>query len=246
MIRRRAVLVAVLCAAVVLPAGVEAVPPGGPADDPGDPPASISIDTTRVPRHGVVRFTGSGFLTSAGAPQVVYVKLDDHGVNGIGPFVADASGALSGSVSLDHREAPAGIGDTSRGHWLRFLAGPSGRYPANGPARVIKGSFAVVPAPIDLAATTLRAGATKLMLALRAGSSKGSTGMLLVRGAGRRSVLARGSYRLRDAARRSVVLSLTSSGRRILGRGRRVPVRVTLSPVGGGTLTLPATAERLS
>jgi len=245
MIGRRVALVVVLGAAAVLPAGVEAVPPGGPGDTPGDPPASVGIDTARVPRHGVVRFSGSGFLTSAGAPQVVYVKLDDHGVNGIGPFVADASGALRGSVSLDHREAPADIGDASKSHWLRFLAGPSGRYPANGPARVMKGGFTVLPAPIDLASATLRAGASKLILSLRAGSSTGSTGRLRVDRAGTRIVLARGSYQLRNRAQRSVGLELTSSGRRVLGRGRRVAVRVTISPATGDAVTLPATARRV-
>lgn len=142
---RRALLLSAGLAAAV-PAGVAvAIPPTGPAENPGTPPATVTIGTPRVDAAGgKVSFTGTGWLTSKGLPQKVYVKLDDHGDDGIGPFVAAADGTITGAVALSDPEAPADVADASKPHWLRFLAGPSGAYPDNGPPRSLKAAFTVV------------------------------------------------------------------------------------------------------
>lgn len=132
-------------AALAFPAAALAVPPTGPADNPGTPPASVATATTTVAPHGTVSFTGAGFLNADGKPQKVYVKVDDAGTYGIGPFLAAADGSLGGSVSLDDAEAPKTASDLGE-HHLRFLTGPSGDYPDNGPARSIRAPFTVAPA----------------------------------------------------------------------------------------------------
>lgn len=136
-------------------AGAWALPPGGAVDDPGDPPATITIVTPSVPVNGAVSFTGTGWLNQDGTGQSVMVKFDDFGNNGIGPFTADAQGNLSGTVSLTPPAnatarqradyAPSDMNQANSSHWLRFLTGPWGSLPRNGPPRSMRGTFASSP-----------------------------------------------------------------------------------------------------
>lgn len=222
-----------LLAALALPAGGLAIPPTGPAENPGDPPAAVTIATPAVAAGGTVRFTGTGFLNAAGAPQKVYVKLDDHGDNGIGPFTAAADGTLRGAVKLTDPEAPGDIANAAKEHWLRFLAGPSGAHPDNGPARSLKGTFRVLaPAVRAIGASTLRARDGRVAIRLRAGWAAGARGTATLRAAG--VTLARGRFALAGGATRTVRLALTAGGRRRLGAGARtLRARLTLTPSGG-------------
>ncbi len=171
--RRRPLIGLGAVALAALPAAAVAIPPTGPAENPGNPPATVTIVTPSVPAAGgKVAFTGTGFLNAKGLPQKVYVKLDDHGDNGIGPYTAAADGTLKGTVALDDPEAPADITDAAKPHWLRFLAGPSGKYPDNGPPRSLKAAFTVVAPPVratGASALRVASGHVAVRLARRAG-----------------------------------------------------------------------------
>jgi hypothetical protein len=233
---------AVAVALLALPAAAAAIPPTGPAENPGDPPATVTVASPEVPAAGGrVAFTGTGFLNSKGLPQKVYVKLDDHGDDGIGPFVAAADGTLKGSVALSDPEAPADIGDAARDHWLRFLAGPSGTYPDNGPARSLKAAFGVVAAPVALSATTLRVAGGRIALRLRAAAATGARGTATLRRAG--VTLARGPFTLADGRTRTVHIALTAAGRRRLGAGRALAARLVLTPSSGAAITTDVTVK---
>ncbi|WCB95235.1 hypothetical protein DSM104299_03978 [Baekduia alba] len=226
---------ALLGAAV--PAGVLAIPPTGPAENPGSPPAAVTIATPQVPAAGgAVRFIGAGFLTAGGAPQKVYVKIDDHGDAGIGPFTAAADGTLKGTVALDDAEAPADVADPSKDHWLRFLAGPSGKYPNNGPPRSLKAAFRVVAPAVRVVGTAaLRTGSGRVAVRLRAADAAGVRGTADLRAAG--VTLARGAFALADDAPHTVRLALTASGRRRLAAGgATLSARLTLTPRGRSAL----------
>jgi hypothetical protein len=232
----------VALAVLSLPAAAVAVPPGGPAENPGNPPATVTVVTPAVQAGGRVAFTGTGFLNGNGSPQKVYVKFDDHGDNGIGPFVAAADGTLKGSVALSDPEAPADIADARQDHWLRFLAGPSGKYPDNGPPRSLKAAFRVVAAPVSaVAATTLRVRGGRIALRLRAATAVGARGTASVRRAG--VTLARGSFALADARPHTVRVALTAPGRRRLGAGRSLSARLVLAPSSGAATTTTVTVK---
>lgn len=241
--RRLAVGVAVAAAAVAAPVAALAIPPTGPGDNPGNPPATVTIVTPSVDAAGGrVAFRGTGFLNSAGQPQKVYVKFDDHGDNGIGPYVAAADGTLQGTVALSDPEAPADIADASKDHWLRFLAGPSGKYPDNGPARSLKAAFKVVAPPVRPLATALRVADGRVALRLQAASASGARGTATLRRSG--VTLARGSFALADAKTRTVKLALTASGKRALKPGRTLTARLALTPSSGRALTTTVTVKR--
>jgi hypothetical protein len=240
--RRLALGAAVAVAAVAAPVAAVAIPPAGPAENPGDPPATVTILTpsVRAP-DGKVSFRGAGFLNAKGQPQKVYVKLDDHGDDGIGPYVAAADGTLKGSVALSDPEAPADVADASEDHWLRFLAGPSGKDPDNGPARSLKASFKVVAPPVRATGTALRARSGRVALALVAGAASGVEGTATVRRAG--VTLARGSFALPDAEAHTVRIALTAAGRRALKAGRTLAARLVLAPSSGVALTTAVTVR---
>jgi hypothetical protein len=234
-------LVGVAAVLAVTPVVASALPPGGPAENPGTPPATVSLGTAPVrATAGQAVFTGEGFLNAAGAPQKVYVKIDDHGERGIGPFVADATGHLEGSVALDRPEAPADITDPSRVHWLRFLTGPSGQDPDNGPPRSLKATFRVVAPPVRAVASALTVRGGRVALPLRAAAPKGSRGTVTVRAA--TTVLARGPYALAGTATRTVRVALTAAGRRRVARASgAVRARLTLTPAGGAAVRTAVT-----
>jgi hypothetical protein len=229
-------------ALLALPVGAGAIPPGGPAENPGDPPATVTIATPSVPAAGgAVAFTGTGFLTAAGAPQKVYVKLDDHGDHGIGPFTADATGALHGRIALSDPEAPADIGDAAREHWLRFLTGPSGADPDNGPSRSLKAAFRVTAPAVRAVAAVLTARGGSVALALRAGGPDGSRGAVVVRASG--WTVARGTYALGDGATHAVRVPLTAAGRRRTTRAAALTARLTLTPREGAAIRSTVTVK---
>jgi hypothetical protein len=238
---RRGPLIAL--AVLALPAVAVAVPPTGPAENPGDPPATVTVVTPAVPAAGGrVAFTGTGFLNGKGLPQKVYVKFDDQGDHGIGPFVAAADGTLKGSVALSDPEAPNDIRDARRDHWLRFLAGPSGSYPDNGPPRSLRAAFRVVAAPVSaVAATTLRVRGGRIALRLRAATAAGARGTAAVRRAG--VTLARGPFALADARTRTVRVALTAAGRRRLGAGRSLSARLVVTPSSGAAVATAVTVK---
>ena len=219
-----------------------AIPPTGPAENPGNPPATVTIDTPSVSAAGgTVSFSGTGFLNNAGKPQKVYVKLDDHGDDGIGPYLAAADGTLKGSVALSDPEAPADIADASKAHWLRFLAGPSGTYPDNGPARSLKAAFAVVAPPVRATGTALRVASGRIALRLAAGSASGARGTATLRRSG--VTLARGAFALADARTHTVRIAPTAAGRRALKAGRTLTARLVLTPSSGAALTTTVTVK---
>lgn len=125
-------------------------------DSPGSPPATVQVTTTPVFAGTQVSFTGSGWLNAGGGAQRFYIKFDDHGGTGIGPYTANADGTIADTVSmvpppgatLKQRQdwAPADLG-TPGSHWIRLLAGPYSDMPDNGPARSVHAPFAVVAAP---------------------------------------------------------------------------------------------------
>ncbi len=125
-------------------------------DNPGTPPATAEVTTKQVFAGTQVTFTGTGWLTTAGAPQRFYVKFDDHGGTGIGPYVAQADGTVTATVSMvpppgatlkqQQDWAPEDL-NTPGTHWLRFLAGPYAQFPDNDPARSVHATFTVVAAP---------------------------------------------------------------------------------------------------
>lgn len=240
--RRGLVALSALAAAVSGSAVAVAIPPTGPAENPGNPPATVTIDTPSVSAAGgKVSFRGTGFLNSAGKPQKVYVKLDDHGDNGIGPYVAAADGTLKGSVALSDPEAPTDIADASKAHWLRFLAGPSGKYPDNGPPRSLKAEFKVVAPPVRATATALRVVSGRIALRLAAGSDSGARGTASLRRSG--ATLARGSFTLADTETHTVRIALTAAGRRALKAGRTLTARLVLTPSSGAALTTTVTVK---
>jgi hypothetical protein len=243
-IRRRAVAAGGVAALLALPVAAGAIPPTGPGENPGTPPASVTIGAEPVPAAGGrVAFTGTGFLTAAGVPQRVYVKLDDHGDSGIGPFLADTAGGLRGSVALDDPQAPAGGTDPAKEHWLRFLAGPSGKYPDNGPPRSLKATFRVSPPPVRAVVSALRVSGGRIALRLRAAGAQGSRGTVTLRASG--STLARGRYALADAATHTVAVALTAAGRRRVARARgALRARLTLTPAGGAAVRSAVTLKR--
>jgi len=125
---------------------------GTPKPDlPGTPPATVEVTTKEVFAGTQVTFQGAGWLSTGGQPQQFMIKFDDHGVNGIGPYTANADGTIGGTVAmvppasatLKQREdyAPADLGTPGR-HWLRFLAGWN-----SSPARSLHAEFTVVAAP---------------------------------------------------------------------------------------------------
>jgi hypothetical protein len=234
---------AVVVVMVLVPTGAaSAIPPGGPAENPGNPPATVAITTPSVSAAGGrVAFTGTGFLNAKGAPQKVYVKLDDHGDDGIGPFVAAADGTLKGSVALSDPEAPAGIADAGKEHWVRFLTGPSGTYPDNGPARSLKATFRVVAAPVRALAVALTARDGRVALRLRAATAGGARGTAALRRDG--VTLARGSFALADARTHTVrILRVTASGARRLHRAA-LSARLVLTPSSGAPSVTPVTVK---
>jgi hypothetical protein len=242
-VRRAALLVAAGGATLLaVPAAVTALPPGGPAENPGTPPATVRIETPQVAAGGRVAFSGTGFLTGKGVPQKVYVKLDDHGDNGIGPFTASADGALAGSVALTDPEAPADVGDATKEHWVRFLAGPSGKYPDNAPARSLKATFRVLAAPVARVGTgALRVRGGRVALRLRAAPDAGATGTATLRAGGVR--IARGRFTLAGGAARTVALALTAGGKRRLAHGRTLAARLTLTVAGRAVPPVAATVK---
>ncbi|MGD9695308.1 MAG: hypothetical protein AB7V42_06570 [Thermoleophilia bacterium] len=156
-VARRLPLAAALVAAGIAAGPAVAIPPGGAVDNPGNPPATIAITTPQVSAGGTVGFVGTGWLNSRGEGQRFYIKIDDHGSSGIGPFQANADGTVCGTLSLTPPAgatpaqradyAPADIGDPAKPHWLRFLAGPYSGMEWNAPARSLHGDFAVVDGP---------------------------------------------------------------------------------------------------
>lgn len=241
--RRRALIAGLAVLAGAIPAAVAvAIPPTGPAENPGNPPATVTIVTPRVnAAGGCVAFTGTGWLNAKGSPQKVYIKLDDHGDHGIGPFVAAADGTLKGSVALADPEAPTDILDAAKPHWLRFLAGPSGTYPDNGPARSLKATFAVVAAPVGVASSSSRVAGGRVAVRLRATSPSGARGTAALRRSG--VTLARGAFALRDARTHTIRLPLTSSGARRLTRGRTLKARLVVTPSSGDALVTTVTVR---
>lgn len=146
---------AALAATLTCAAGAGAAGTPRP-DNPGTPPATAQVTTAQVFAGTQVTFTGQGWLTAGGAPQRFYIKFDDHGASGIGPYTANADGTIGATVAmvppagatLKQREdyAPADLG-TPGTHWLRFLAGPYVDFPDNEPARSVHATFTVVAAP---------------------------------------------------------------------------------------------------
>lgn len=125
-------------------------------DNPGTPPATVEVTTKQVFAGTQVSFSGTGWLTTAGAPQRFYIKFDDFGSAGIGPYTANADGTVSGTVAMVPPAtatpgqkadwAPADLG-TPGTHWLRFLAGPYADLPNNVPARSLHATFEVAAQP---------------------------------------------------------------------------------------------------
>ncbi|HWI73714.1 MAG TPA: hypothetical protein VNT55_17275, partial [Baekduia sp.] len=155
--------------------------------------------------------------------------------------VAAADGTLAGSVALSDPEAPSDIGDAGRDHWLRFLAGPSGTYPDNGPARSLKAAFRVVAAPVSSSATSLRVRSGRIALRLRAAAGDGARGTASLRRSG--VTLARGSFALADARTHTVRIAVTTSGRRRLVSGRALSARLVLTPSSGAAVTTNVTVK---
>lgn len=159
--RRRTRVPALMAPAAALAATLAWTSPvaaaGTPRPDvPGSPPATVQVTTTPVFAGTQVSFTGTGWLTAGGGAQRFYIKFDDHGGTGIGPYTANADGTIADTVSmvpppgatLKQREdwAPADLG-TPGTHWIRLLAGPYSDMPDNGPARSVHAPFTVVAAP---------------------------------------------------------------------------------------------------
>ncbi len=136
--RHATALGAAACLALVVPAAVVALPPGGVDETPGTPPGSVSIVQPEVAKQGKVGFCVRNYrvnLPGGGSVgQKFMLKFDDFGAYGIGPFEPDNNGDLCAEVSMnpaDHAGAqggaadkiPPGLCDPTKEHWLRFLSG---------------------------------------------------------------------------------------------------------------------------
>jgi hypothetical protein len=179
-----------------------------------------------------VAFRGTGFLTASGAPQLVYLKVDDAGDAGIGPYRAAADGTVRGTLWLGAPGLPAAVGRPGT-HWLRFLAGPSGAHPENGPPRSLTATFRLAEASVRPAASTLTTDGVAATLRLRA--TRRATGTVRLRRTNGAATLARASFSLSGRGTVALRVPLTAAGRRAVESDARLAVRLRITPTGGAS-----------
>jgi hypothetical protein len=259
MSRRHLLLVAIALVALV-PAVAHAVPPGGAVENPRG--ATVAVTPATVASGGTVAFTGAGFEPG----EQVSVKLDDGAVRapGGGDVLATVLGAGDGTLAGTIALAPLGVPDGP--HALRFLSTMSAG------ARSLKVDFTVgalptpvptpaatpaaTPAPSPAAPAIVTRTATprhgRLALTLRGGATATTAKLTVrtrdrVRLGGRTIVVALAparTVRLAAGATRTVRLELTMRVRGVLARHTRLPVRVTLAPRRGATVTAVVQVRR--
>jgi hypothetical protein len=115
LIRRRRTVAAAVIAAACLGAGsvAEAIPPGGPVDNPHG--AQVTLDRAAVKKGGQIKVTGTNWQARGSRlyqRPVVTVKLDDLDILAVIPIKQKR---FSAWVTIPR---PVKVGR----HWLRFLA----------------------------------------------------------------------------------------------------------------------------